>query len=91
MFRADMNYSGFTDREIALSEENDRLRERLEKAENACRVAYRQMSGDYTDGGQYRSDREVIQLLAEIMASQTCRHGVLANYTCGLCEADKTE
>ena len=31
----------------------------------ACKAAYRNISGDYTDGGQWITDREVIMLLID--------------------------
>lgn len=43
--------------------QRDRLLELL-------RVAYRQMSGDYTDGGEYRDDRTVITMLHEELSKK---------------------
>ena len=39
---------------------------RIEELEAACKAAYRQMSGDYTDGGQHLDDRSVIALLLSV-------------------------
>lgn len=39
---------------------------RIEELEAACKAAYRNISGDYTDGGEWHNDRSVIELLMKV-------------------------
>ncbi len=38
---------------------------------DCLRAAYRQISGDYTDGGQYRDDRMVIEMMLPLISEST--------------------
>lgn len=47
------------------------IEEQVERLQEACKAAYRCISGDHADGGPWRSDREVIDLLQDTIKKES--------------------